>query len=212
MSVSISILIADDHELIHDGISEILHNDPEFKIVANAFDGEEAVKKANMIKPDIILMDISMPKLNGIEATRTILQRSPGIKIIALSQHEENEYIAQMINAGCYGYLLKNSRKEEILRALRDVKMGKKYVNQNLVDKILSANGVGQKNDTLLTNREKEILIGIAEGKHNAEIADSLSISIRTVETHRRNIMQKLKVSTVVELLRTASKLGIIKL
>ncbi|MEN8248004.1 MAG: response regulator transcription factor [Bacteroidota bacterium] len=210
MSNHTTILIVDDHDLIHNGISDILHDATEYRIIAHAYNGDEAIKKANELNPDIILMDISMPIKNGIEATTSILSSNPEIKIIALSQHEENEYIVQMMKVGCYGYLLKNSRKDEILRALDDVKMNKKYMNPNIIDKMFLDNNDDVKNKSILTRRELEILNGIAEGKTNPEIADSLIISVRTVETHRRNIMQKLKANTVVDLLRSASKLKLI--
>lgn len=210
MDIKISILIADDHELIHNGISEMLQTETEYSIIGHAYNGEEATTMAIELKPDIILMDISMPKINGIKATTSILAKLPQTKIIALSQHEGNEYISQMMNAGCYGYLLKNSRKDEILRALYDVRMGKKYMNPNIINKLFPLDVDYFKEKSLLTRRELEILKSIAEGKNNSEIAESLIISVRTVETHRRNLMHKLEVKTVVELLRKASNLKLI--
>lgn len=205
-----TILIADDHELIHNGISEILHDASDYQIIAHAYNGNEAIRLAAEFEPDIILMDISMPEKTGIEATKEILEANPEIKIVALSQHDQSEYISQMMKAGSFGYLLKNSRKEEIIRALSEVSINRKYINPNIIDKLFSTHNEEEDKDSKLTKRELEILIGIAEGKSNVEIAEQLTISVRTVETHRRNIMQKLKVNTVVELLRTASKLNLI--
>jgi len=209
----VSILIADDHELIHKGISDILMNIPKYFIAGHAFNGKEVIDLAREIKPDIILMDISMPKVNGLEATRKIIQEQPGTKIIALSQHEEREYVTQMLEAGCFGYLLKNSRKDEIITALDMVTRNKKYINPNMIDMLMSGDNDKNENQGIrLTNRELEVLKNISEGKNNPEIANQLSISVRTVETHRRNLMQKLKVSSVVELLKAASKLKLIDL
>jgi two-component system nitrate/nitrite response regulator NarL len=210
MLVRKTILIVDDHDLIHMGIAEILHNADDYEVIDHAYDGDEAIRKAAELEPDIILMDISMPKMNGIDATKIILQANPEIKIVALSQHMENEYITRMMQAGSHGYLLKNSKKQEIIRALNDVCDNKKYVNPEVLNKLFTTEQPKTTEDTQLTNRELEILKGIAAGQNNPEIADSLNISVRTVETHRRNLMQKLQVKTVVELLKTASQLNLI--
>lgn len=204
------ILIADDHEIIHIGITNVLENNPEFLITGHAYTGKEAIEKADTLKPDIILMDISMPEGNGLFATHEIMKINPQIKIIALSQHDDNAYISQMIQAGCFGYLLKNSRKEEILKALASVVRGKKYMNPDIIDKLMSGNSGFDNAQIRLTKRETEVLKKIAKGNNNPEIAHKLSISVRTVETHRRNLMQKLKAKTVVELLRQASKFKLI--
>lgn len=209
MSKIFKILIVDDHELIHNGLSDFLQDASGYEIIGHAYDGVEAIAKTEELEPDIILMDISMPKKNGIDATTEILKDHPNIKIIALSQHEQKEYISRMMKAGCYGYLLKNSRKDEILRALSEVSSARKYVNSDLIDSLLTTS-TDQKEEAILTKRELEILRGIAAGKNNPEIADDFSISVRTVETHRRNLMQKLKVNSVVDLLRTASHLNLI--
>jgi DNA-binding NarL/FixJ family response regulator len=206
----VRILVADDHQLIHNGISDILQNNEQFEIVGHAYSGKEAIELARKINPDIILMDISMPNGNGIEASRKLLAKNSEIRIIALSQHDEKQYVSQMLQVGCLGYLIKNSPKEEILTALDNVAKGKKYVNPSMIDLLMSK--YSEKNIQQLTSRELEILKNIAEGKNNPEIANHLSISIRTVETHRRNLMQKLKVNTVVDLLKYAIKHKLIDL
>ena len=205
------ILVVDDHELIHKGISDILINIPQYILIGQAFSGKEAIQKAGELKPDIILMDISMPEGNGIEATREILKINPWIKIIALSQHESKEYLTQMLGAGCSGYLLKNSRKDEILTALDMVSRNKRYINPHMIDLLMNSIDQGKDIKQIkLTHRELEVLKNIIAGKNNPEIANELCISVRTVETHRRNLMQKLKVNSVVELIKKAVKLKII--
>lgn len=205
------VLIVDDHELIHKGISDILVNLQEYILVGQAFSGEEAVQKTRELEPDIILMDISMPGGNGIDASRKILSTHPGIKIIALSQHDSKEYITQMLDAGCLGYLLKNSRKDEIISALEMVSRNKRYINPQMIDLFMSERNKDP-DKIKLTRRELEVLSSISEGKNNPEIAEALNISVRTVETHRRNLMQKLKVNSVVELIKKGVKLKLIEI
>lgn len=207
----IKILIADDHLLIVNGLKSMLEPIEEIKIVGTAGGGREAVEKAALLKPQVIIMDISMPDLSGIEATRMILKENPEIKILALTQHEDGEYIMQMTNAGVYGYLLKNSMKEEFIEAIFKVSQGEKYFSKEishlLLNRLLRVNNGNDsenKNKVILTKREREIVQKIAEERSNAQIAEELNISLRTVETHRRNIMQKLNVKSVVSLLKYA--------
>jgi len=213
----VNILIADDHQLILNGITDMLKPYKKYKIVGKAMDGKEAVEKALELKPDIIFMDISMPGLNGIEATKIIVEKLPGIKILALTQHDENEYVLQILNAGGSGYLLKNSKKEEFEEAIESVLKGKKYLSREISDQMINdllhqhSGRRNEKNEKIhLTKREIEIIQKIADDMSNQEIADELNISLRTVETHRRNLMQKLKVKTVVALLKYASQHNII--
>ena len=210
----INIIVADDHDLIHNGLTDILQDEIHFEIIGHAYDGNEAIKMSGEMQPDIILMDISMPERNGIEASKIILGKYPDIKIIALSQHEEKEYVVQMLQIGCQGYLLKNSRKKEIVKALERVSSGNKYINPDMIDLLMTVNQEDEieQNIPKLTSRELEILQNIAAGKSNPEIANFLTISVRTVETHRRNLMQKLKVNTVVDLLKYASRNKLIDL
>ena len=213
----VNILIADDHQLILNGITDMLKPYKRYKIVGKAMDGKEAVEKAFELKPDIIFMDISMPGLNGIEATKIIVEKLPGIKILALTQHDENEYVLQILNAGGSGYLLKNSKKEEFEEAIESVLKGRKYLSREISDQMINdllhqhSGRRNEKNAEIhLTKREIEIIQKIADDMSNQEIADELNISLRTVETHRRNLMQKLKVKTVVALLKYASQHNII--
>jgi len=213
----INIMIADDHEVIHNGIRDILRSKSNYTIVGNAYDGKEAIAKALELKPDIILMDISMPKLNGIEAIKEISKRLPKTKMLALTQHEEDEYILQIMKAGGSGYLLKNAKRDEFIEAIESVVQGKRYLSSKLSERMIN-NVLEQAESTEsrsqdeihLTRREIEIIQKIADDKSNLEIADELHLSVRTVETHRRNLMQKLKVNSVVALLKYATQNNII--
>ena len=215
----IRILIADDHNFIIDGIIAMLKNDENISVIGTANNGKEAVELNDLLNPDIIIMDISMPVLSGIEATRHILSGNPTAKVIALTQHEDNEYILQFIKAGGMGYLLKTSKKHEFVEAIRIVHRGEKYLSKTVSNIMLDNLMLSQKSDSsekdskiLLTTREVEIIRLIANDLTNNEIADKLFISLRTVETHRRNLMQKLNVKTVVSLIRYAIKNDIIKI
>ncbi|MFK5854872.1 MAG: response regulator transcription factor [Bacteroidota bacterium] len=212
----VRILIADDHQLILNGISDMLRPIKQYKIVGRACDGEEAVRKALSLKPDLIFMDISMPIMNGIEATKIITQKLPSVKVLALTQHEEREYVKQMIKSGGSGYLLKNSKKDEFIEAIETVMLGKHYLSKQISELMISdiisneQDSRTNQDEITLTKREKEIVKKIADELNNQEIADILHISLRTVETHRRNIMQKLKVKSVVSLLKYATQHNII--
>jgi len=213
----ISIFIADDHKIIHNGIVDILKPLEFLEIIGHAYDGQEAYEMAVKIKPDIIFMDIAMPVLNGIEATRLIRKENTYSKIIALTQYEENEYVVQFLGAGGNGYLLKNSKKEEFLAAIEAVLNNQRYMNyelsQNMLNSVIDKGSAPSGELKVhLTRREIEIIKKIAEEKNNQEIANELNISLRTVETHRRNIMQKLEAKSVISLLKYASQHGLIDL
>ena len=212
----IKILIADDHEVIHSGIQDILKTHPQYQIVGHAYNGAEAVSLTRELKPNIVFMDISMPEMTGIEACSLLSEKEPDIKIIALTQFEDSEYVVQFLNAGGKGYLLKNSRKEEFVNAIESVLLDKRYLSYELsnsmLEQILDPKSTNKNSDIHLTRREIEIIRKIAEEKSNLEIADELNISLRTVETHRRNIMQKLEAKSVVSLLKYAAKHNLIDL
>jgi len=214
---TIKILIADDHDLIHNGIINILRPIKRYKVIGKALNGEDAIEKAKQLHPDIILMDISMPVMNGIEATKVISGSMPGIKILALTQHEENEYVMEILKAGGSGYLLKNSSKKEFVDAIESVLKGNKVfsdkISAQLIDGLVyptEEKNISKDEEIPLTKREIEIIQKIADDMSNQEIADELHISLRTVETHRRNLMQKLNVNTVVALLKYAAQHNII--
>ncbi len=210
------ILLVDDHDIILDGLRAMLINISDMQVIGEAKSGFEAFEKAQELLPDVIIMDISMPEMTGIEATEMIKKNHPDIKIIALTQHESDTYIMQMLNAGADGYLLKNCKKAEFLEAIQTVLNHERYfgkrVSSILLDSMLKTQkleGNVPKKKIILTPREIEIIKYITSDLNNQEIADKLFISLRTVETHRRNIMQKLNVKSVIALVRYAVKHGI---
>jgi len=215
----IRILIADDHLLILKGIQSMLQSVDNLEIIGEATNGKEAVEKALFLRPEILFIDITMPGLSGIEACRQITSQNRAIKVIALSQHEDEAYVYQIIKAGAYGYMLKNSTREELITAVKTVLSGEKYFSPQISDRLINdlfikkdreRNSVEQ--GIHLTQRELQIIKMIAEDLSNHEISDRLSISLRTTETHRRNIMLKLKVNSVVALVRYALKHELITL
>lgn len=215
----IKILIVDDHQLIINGIKVMIDPVEDFHIIGECNDGNSAVKLANILQPNVIIMDISMPGISGIDATKLILKNNPEIKILALTQHEESEYVLQLLNVGGFGYLLKNSRKEEFIEAIYSVSKGVKYFSKKisnlLLNNLLETNTSEKTLDNTkitLTKREREITQKIAEEMSNQQIAEKLNISLRTVETHRRNIMQKLNVKNAVSLVRYAVQNNLVSL
>jgi DNA-binding NarL/FixJ family response regulator len=210
----IKILIADDHSLIRTGISTLLQG-----VVGEATNGEEAVEMTRKVQPDVLIIDLSMPKMNGIEATRVIRERYPQTRVLVLTMHENEEYIYQIFNSGAGGYVLKNSSREELYEAVRAVSNGEKFfstrVSEIMVEGFIKRGEAPHREvssaDVPLTKREKEILTLVAEGMTNQEIADKLFISPRTVDTHRTNIMQKLDIHDVALLARYAVEHGLIR-
>lgn len=210
------ILLVDDHEIILDGIKAMLEGQADIVVIGEAKNGMEAVEMATELLPDVIIMDISMPVMSGIEATKKIKSILPQIKIIALTQHESDTYIMQMLNEGADGYLLKNVKKVVFIDAIHSVLNNKRFLGKHassvLMDKLLENQKKAdpeQEKKALLTPREIEIIKFIVADVSNQEIADKLFISLRTVETHRRNIMSKINVKNVVALVRYAIKNGI---
>jgi DNA-binding NarL/FixJ family response regulator len=213
----IRILLADDHTILRQGLKRILELDPTFEVVGEAGDGREAVKKAEALTPDVVVMDISMPILNGIEATRQIAKALPKTKILILTVHESDQIALEILHAGATGYLLKDTAADELTAAIKAVYRGDSYLSPSIAKKVISqfldiAKGKVQPEDkfSLLTSREREILQLIAEGYSNKEIADMLYISEKTVKTHRENIMRKLDLHNVAELVKYALQRGII--
>ncbi len=215
----ISVLIADDHALIRTGIATLLQHYDDFAVVGEATDGAEAVEMTGKLQPDVVLIDLAMPRVNGIEATRLIRERYPNTKVLVLTMHENDEYISQIFKAGASGYVLKDASRDELCRAIRAVAKGEKFFSARVSD-IIVENFIKRKEtphdelssaDIPLTKREKEILALVAEGLTNQQIADKLFISPRTVDTHRTNIMQKLDLHDVASLVRYAIKHGLVR-
>jgi DNA-binding NarL/FixJ family response regulator len=210
------ILLADDHTIVRQGIRKIVEDQPDWEVVAEAGDGREAVRQALELKPDIALLDIGMPLLNGIEAAAQITRRAPAVKVVILSMHPNEAYITRALQAGAKGYLLKDSADTDLIRALTLVSQGKSFfspaVTKVMLDdylRHLATRGVVDRYESL-SEREREIFQLIAEGRSNKEIADLLFVSPNTIETHRAHIMEKLDVHSAVELVLFAVRRGLI--
>ncbi len=214
--MSIKIVIADDHQLFREGITKLLSNTAEIEVVAQADNGEEAVIKVKEYCPDLILMDIGMPILNGIEATRIIANEHPDVKILALSMHADKEYIKDMLDAGAAGYVLKNCTYTQLIGGIKTVVAGKKYLSEEVTEIVLQ-DYLAKEEENLetkiaLSKRELEILELFAEGKSSREIADVLFISIKTVGTHKQHILKKLDLKTNADMVKYALREGLISL
>lgn len=210
------ILIAEDQTMFREGLRALLSSDPRLEVVGEAEDGREAVQLAEELTPDLVLMDLSMPRMHGVEAIREIKRRSPGIKVLVLTVHTDEEYILATLNYGANGYVIKQATYSELLTAIDTVLLGKPYLSPIISEKVISGYLDGRKElrsesswDTL-TSREREILKLIAEGYRNKEIADILCISVRTAEKHRANLMRKLNLHSVSALTAFALEKGLI--
>lgn len=212
----IRVLVADDHAILRDGIRSILESQEDIIVVGEASNGEEAFEFVGKLIPDIVLMDISMPKMNGLEATRLIKERFPDVKVLILTQHDNREYITPALGAGASGYVLKRSGRREMLNALRQVYEQGAFLTGNVTEEVLkeySQNGHTKKEDEQhLTDRERQVLYLIVEGKSNKEIGLALGISPKTVSVHRTNLMLKLNIQNTVELIRYASSNPLVSL
>jgi two-component system response regulator NreC len=216
MGPRIRIMIADDHPLVRGGLRALLERDGEFQVIAEAADGFEAVDLAILHKPDVILLDVGMPRLNGPDAAQSIAQKVPAARIVMLSMHSDEGYVLRALKAGARGYLLKASPEADVLAAIRAVFAGNAYFSPSITKLLVEEyivevrrRGVEDTYD-LLSTREKEILQLLASGKNNREIADLLFISVATVETHRNNIFQKLHLHNLAELILYAVRKGLI--
>jgi two-component system, NarL family, response regulator NreC len=209
----IRILLADDHPMVRSGLIKLLEPFKEFIIVGEASDGEEAVAMTKKLEPDVLVIDLSMPKLSGIEATKIIRKNFPSVKVLVLTMYDNEEYVYQILKSGAGGYLLKNSRRDELAAAIRAVARGERFFSARVSEIMTEAylrksearDGLSLNDDDLpLTKREREVLQYIADGFNNSQIAEKLFISARTVETHRTNIMQKLNIHDAANLVRFA--------
>jgi len=210
--VAIKIILADDHKIVRQGLRTMLESEADIEVIGEADDGRMAVRLARELSPQVIIMDVGMPDLNGIEATRQVLAESPGVKVIGLSMHCDRRFVMNMLKAGASGYLLKDSAFEELATAIRMVLGGKVYLSTeiaNIVVKDYLQGGGDESVFSVLTPREREVLQLMAEGKSSRQIADHLIISIKTVETHRMQIMHKLQIFSVAELTKYAIREGL---
>jgi two-component system, NarL family, response regulator NreC len=213
---AIRILLADDHIVMRSGLRLLLERQPNLRVVGEAADGQEAVRLAAAEKPEVVIMDIAMPHLNGVEATRQIVTRNPETAVVILSMHSDESYVLRSLKAGARAYLLKDSAEADLIAAIHAIQVGKSFFSPG-VRRILKEDYVHQLaklgvEDTyeLLTPREREVLQLVAEGKSNKEVANLLNLSLYTVETHRTHILQKLNLHSVPELILYAVRKGII--
>ena len=215
--MSIHILLADDHTILRAGILMMLNAQPDFEVVGEAQDGRQAIQEAQRLQPDVILMDITMPDMNGIEATRQIKKLLPETKVLILTMHEHDEYVFQALRAGASGYMLKEAADTDLISALRVIQNGQFYLSPTaqsvMVGDYLQRVRTGEEKDSYssLTEREREILKLVAEGYTNNKIAERLIISPKTVDTHRTHVMDKLNLHSRAELVKYAMRRGLLE-
>lgn len=214
----IKVLLADDHTVVRQGLRVLLEAEPDIAVVGEASNGREAVQMTKKLLPDVVVMDIAMPCLNGLEATRQIAKEVPSAKLLVLSSHNDDEYVHQVTGAGATGYLLKQTAATDLIKAVREARRGNAFfspvISKRLVERyreaVLSGTPVKKQNATL-TSREAEVLQLIAEGRANKQIAAELCISIKTVEKHRQQVMNKLNIHDIAGLTRYAISKGVIE-
>ena len=212
--MDISILIADDHALVRDGLRAILGREPGFRVIGVAADGREAVREVKRLLPDIVIMDIVMPELSGIDAAAQIRDQCEPTKVIMLSMHSTVEHIFRALQAGALGYLLKGSAGSEVVEAVRAVHAGRRYLTSKVSDAVVDGYVREHRSSSPLESlspREREVMLLVVEGRSSSEIADALHVSPKTVETHRSRLMEKLGVDNVIGLVKFAIQHGLAK-
>lgn len=213
----ITILLADDHKIIRDGLRSLIEKQVDMEVVGEAEDGRTAVELTSKLTPDVVVMDIGMPDLNGIEATRQVVSTVQNVKVVALSMHSDKRFVSGMLKAGAVGYLLKDCAFDELTKAIKTVMAGHIYLSHNITgvvveDYIQMAASTDFSSLSKLTPREREVLQLLAEGKNTKEIAYSLHVSVKTIETHRLRIMNKLDIRTIPDLVKLAIREGLTSL
>lgn len=214
--MKIKVVVADDHQLFREGIANLLENDEAIQVIGQAENGQIAIEKVKELKPDILLTDIAMPEMNGMEATRKLKKQFPDLKIVALSMHSDKQFVKGMLEAGTDAYLLKNCTHKQLLEAVHTVYSGKKYLSQDITELVISGylDGPDTTDDKYdqLSEREKEIFLLLAEGVSTREIGETLFISVKTVGTHKQNILEKLELKNSSEVVKYALKKGLTQL
>lgn len=211
-----TVLVADDHSILREGLRALLSNTSDLEVIGEAEDGQDTIEKVRQLQPQLVLLDLSMPVINGTEAIRVIKQRNPEIKIIVLTVHKSEEYVRATLDAGADGYVLKDDTSHDLLTSIRNVRKGKVHLSPGICDKIINgylahpAEARTRRSWDQLTIREREVLKLIAEGNKNREIAEHLSVSIKTVEKHRSNLMKKLDLHCISALTTYAIDNGLI--
>ena len=211
----IKVLVADDHPVVRKGLQSCLARQGHIRVVGEAATGDEALRKARELKPDVVLMDISMPGMNGLAVTEVLRKEAPQVKVLVLSVHRNKDAIFRVIQAGAHGYVSKEAPSEEVLRAIELVSGGKPFFSEEIARAALHefvSNGGKKEPFSQLTSREREVLVLIAEGRSNKEIADDLHIGVRTIETHRERIMRRLNIHSVAGLTKYAIANGLVAL
>lgn len=213
----IRVLLADDHAIVREGVKMILIKEPDIEVVGEASDGQEALDLVDRLKPGVVVMDISMPGMSGIEATQHVRERYPGVNVLALTMHEDESYVFKLLRAGASGYVLKRAAAQDLVQAVRAAAKGEAFLYPSVARKIVEdylkrvETGEDRERYDGLTEREKEILTVIAQGLSNQQIAQKLYISIKTVQTHRAHILEKLGLHDRTELVRYAIRKGLIE-
>ena len=211
LSKKIRVLLADDHSILRKGVRMLINSQADMEVVGEAKTGREAIEEARKLKPDIVVMDISIPEINGIEATRQICNELAHTNVVALSMHKDSVYVREILRAGARGYLLKESEDDDLVKAIRSVHRGEAFLSPAISGAVLTDYRKHVSNPVdLLTSREREILTMVAEGKTNKEIANTLSLSVYTVESHRGSVMEKLNLHNAGDIVRFAIRNGLI--
>ena len=205
------ILLADDHATVREGVKMIINAQADMEVVAEASDGRGAISETQTVKPDVVVMDVSMPRVNGLKATETLKETCPDVKVLALTRHQDDGYLQQLLRAGAAGYVLKQSRPAELLQAIRAIGSGKSYLDPAVAGRVIGDYGRRRQQPPLtvspggtLSGREEEVLRLIAWGYSNKEIATRLDLSVKTVETHKANAMHKLQMRSRIDIVRFA--------
>ena len=209
-SKKIRVLLADDHRILRQGVRMLIDSQIDMEVVGEAKTGREAIDQARALKPDVVVMDVSMPELNGIEGTRQICDEMKHTRVLALSMHKDAVYVREILRAGARGYLLKDSEDDDLVRAIRCVQRGEAFLSPAISDAVLSDYRKHVSNPVdLLTSREREILTMVADGKTNKDIANALNLSVYTVESHRGSVMEKLNLHNAGDIVRFALRNGL---
>lgn len=207
--MSIRILLADDHQMMRQGLKSLLAEQPDLEVVGEAADGRSAVRLAQELSAAVVIMDVTMPDLNGVDATRQLKSEAPDVKVVGLSMHPERQFVLEMLSVGASGYLLKDCPFAELVQAIRAAVQGDVYLSPKVAGIVVRGRGGSNSTRGALSPREREVLQQVAEGKNTKQVAQSLHISTKTVETHRRQIMEKLELFSVAELAHYAIREGL---
>lgn len=211
LNKKIRVLLADDHKILRKGVRMLIDSQPDMEVVGEAKTGREAIEEARQLKPDIVVMDVSMPELNGIESTRQICGEMKNVKVVALSMHRDSVYVREILRAGASGYLVKDSEDDDLVKAIRAIHQGEAFLSPAISDAVLTDYRRHVSNPVdLLTSREREVLTMVADGKTNKEIATTLNLSVYTIESHRGSVMEKLNLHNTGDIVRFALRNGLI--